>query len=143
MLNALNHVGLTVLSIQDTIDFYSKLTTVEIFEEAVHITGDGVAKVIDVPNPDYRSCMVRIGKRSFELVEHLSSKGNHLVANHNDTCGIHLAFMVEDIESIYQQVKSLGIEPRTAPYTAHDLGGYKAFFFRDINGFQIEIGQVH
>ena len=143
MLKSLNHVGLTVLSIQDTIDFYKKITTVEIYEDAVHISGDGVARVIDVPKPDYKSCMVKIGERNFELVEHGSSVGRHLVANHNDVCGIHLAFMVEDIDSIYQQVKSLGIEPRTEPYTAHDLGGYQAFFFRDINGFQIEIGQVN
>ncbi|WKB50626.1 VOC family protein [Eleftheria terrae] len=140
----MNHVGLTVLSIEDTIRFYKQLTTVEVFEETVHISGDGVGEVINVQKPDYKSCMVRIGNRSFELIEHLSSKGRHLVANHNDVCGIHLAFMVSDIEDIYQRVKTLGIEPTTrAPYTATDLGGYKAFFFRDPNGVQIEIGQVH
>lgn len=143
MLGRMNHVGLTVLSIDDTINFYKKLTTVEIIEAAVRISGEGVSKVIDVADPDYKSCLANIGSRSFELVEHSSSKGKHFIANHNDAGGIHLAFMVEDIEAVYLQVKSLGIEPRTKPYTAHDLGGYKAFFFRDINGFQIEIGQLN
>lgn len=144
MLTAMNHIGLTVLSIEDTIDFYRHLTTVEIFEETVHISGDGVGEVIRVKNPDYKSCMVNIGKRSFELIEHLGSKGKHLVANHNDVCGIHLAFMVSDIDAIYQRIKELGIEPTTQqPFTAHDLGGYKTFFFCDINGVQIEIGQVN
>ncbi|WP_428424284.1 VOC family protein [Methylibium sp.] len=143
MLPALNHVGLTVLSIEDTIGFYKKLTQVEVFEETVHITGDGVGEVINVKQPDYKSCMVRIGNRAFELIEHLGSKGRHLVANHNDVCGIHLAFMVSDIEDIYQRVKNMGLQPTTArPYKAPDLGGYQAFFFRDLNGVQIEIGQV-
>lgn len=142
MLTALNHVGLTVLSIEDTINFYKKLTSVEVFEETVHISGDGVGEVINVNKPDYKSCMVRIGNRAFELIEHLKSKGRHLIANHNDVCGIHLAFMVENIDEIYRAVQSLGLKPTTAqPYVAEDLGGYKAFFFRDLNGVQIEIGQ--
>ena len=144
MLPALNHVGLTVLNIEDTISFYKQLTSVEVFEETVHITGDGVGEVIRVKNPDYRSCMVRIGNRVFELIEHLGSKGRHLVANHNDICGIHLAFMVGNIEDVYRRVKALGFEPTTdQPFTAHNLGGYKAFFFRDLNGVQIEVGQVN
>jgi glyoxylase I family protein len=142
MLTALNHVGLTVLNIEDTINFYKKLTSVEVFEETVHISGDGVGEVINVNEPDYKSCMVRIGNRAFELIEHLKSKGRHLIANHNDVCGIHLAFMVENIDEIYREVQNLGLKPTTAqPYEAESLGGYKAFFFRDLNGVQIEIGQ--
>lgn len=144
MLPTLNHVGLTVRSIEETIHFYKQLTTVEVFEETVHITGDGVGEVIRVKNPDYKSCMVRIGNRAFELIEHLGSKGRHLVANHNDICGIHLAFMVNDIDDVFRRVKALGCEPTTSqPYTAHDLGGYQAFFFRDLNGVQIEVGQIN
>lgn len=143
-LPTLNHIGLTVHSIDETLNFYRKLTSVEIYEESTHICGDGVGEIIKVKKPDYHSCMVRIGNRSFELIEHHSSKGRHLVANHNDVCGIHLAFMVADIENVFQQVKALGIEPTTVePYTAQELGGYKAFFFRDLNGVQIEIGQVN
>lgn len=143
-LPGLNHVGLTVLSIEDTLNFYRQLTSVEIFEETVHISGDGVGEIIRVKNPDYNSCMARIGNRNFELIEHLGSKGKHLVANHNDVCGIHLAFMVNDIDDVFLKVKNLGLEPTTAqPYTAQELGGYKAFFFRDLNGVQIEIGQVN
>ncbi|MFM6907011.1 MAG: VOC family protein [Acinetobacter tjernbergiae] len=144
MLKKLNHIGLTVHNIKDTLDFYKKITTVEIYEEAVHIGGDGVANVIKVTDPDYYSCMARIGGCSFELIEHHTSKGQHLVANHNDVCGIHLAFMVNNIEEIFEQVKKLGIKPTTdAPYTASELDDYKTFFFRDLNGVQVEIGQVN
>ncbi len=88
--------------------------------------------------------MARIGNRNFELIERHNSKGKHLLANHNDVCGIHLAFMVDDIDDVFLRVKELGLEPTTsAPYTAHELGGYKAFFFRDLNGVQIEIGQMN
>ncbi len=143
-LPGLNHVGLTVLSIEETLNFYRQLTTVEIFEESVHISGDGVGEVIRVNKPDYNSCMARIGNRSFELIEHHSSKGRHLVGNHNDVGGIHLAFMVDNIDEVYSKVKALGLEPTTQqPYTATELGGYQAFFFRDLNGVQIEIGQVN
>lgn len=144
MLDTLNHVGLTVLNIDDTLAFYRQLTTVEVFEEAVHITGDGVGAVIDVIKPDYKSCMVRIGRRDFELIEHYSSKGKHIVTHHNDSGGIHLAFMVNNIDEIFARVKAMGITPTTEePYTARELEGYRAFFFRDINDIQIEIGQLH
>jgi len=117
---------------------------VEIYEESTHIGGDGVGKIIAVDKPDYHSCMARIGNRNFELIEHHSSKGRHLYAHHNDVCGIHLAFMVPDIDEVFRRVKALGLEPTIAePYTAHELGGYKAFFFRDLNGVQIEIVQVN
>lgn len=140
----LNHIGLTVHSIEETLDFYRQLTEVEIYENATHINGDGVGRIIAVDKPDYHSCMVRIGHRSFELIEHHSSKGRHLYAYHNDVCGIHLAFMVDDIDAVFQRVKAMGVEPTTSePYTANELGGYKAFFFRDLNGVQIEIGQVN
>ncbi|GKT24596.1 VOC family protein [Acidovorax sp. SUPP3334] len=140
----LNHIGLTVHSIEETLNFYRQLTDVEIYEESTHIGGDGVGKIIAVDKPDYHSCMARIGNRNFELIEHHSSKGRHLYAHHNDVCGIHLAFMVSDIDEVFRRVKALGLEPTTAePYTAHELGGYKAFFFRDLNGVQIEIGQIN
>ena len=140
----LNHIGLTVYSIDKTIEFYRKLTSVEIYEESTHISGDGVGNVIKVEKPDYHSCMVRIGNRNFELIEHHSSKGKHLMGYHNDVCCIHLAFMVDNIDDVFQQVKALGVEPTTAqPYTAHELEGYRAFFFRDPNGIQVEIGQVN
>lgn len=87
-LPTLNHIGLTVHSIDETLDFYRNLTSVEIYEESTHISGDGVGEIIKVEKPDYHSCMARIGNRSFELIEHHSSKGKHLVANHNDVCGI-------------------------------------------------------
>ncbi|MGX0891167.1 glyoxylase I family protein [Pseudomonas sp. ADAK2 TE3594] len=144
MLAAMNHIGLTVLSIDETIKFYRQLTTVEVYEEAVHVSGDGVGQVINVKQPDYKSCMVRIGRRDFELIEHYSSKGRHVVTNHNDAGGIHLAFMVENIDEIFERVTALGLKPTTdKPYTARELGGYQAFFFRDINDVQIEIGQIN
>ena len=90
LLPNLNHIGLTVHSIDETITFYRQLTTVEVYEESAHISGDGVGEVINVARPDYHSCMVRIGNRNFELIEHHSSKGKHLFAHHNDVCGIHL-----------------------------------------------------
>ncbi|MEG4634744.1 VOC family protein [Microcoleus sp. AR_TQ3_B6] len=127
----------------ETLEFYRKLTVVEIYEESTHISGDGVGEIIKVEEPNYHSCMVRIGNRNFELIEHHSSKGRHLVANHNDVCGIHLAFMVNDIDDVFKRVKALGIEPTTKqPYATNQLGGYRAFFFRDLNGVQIEVGQV-
>lgn len=139
----MNHIGLTVHSIEATLDFYRKFTTVDVFEDATHIDSDDVGPVIGVKTPDYHSCMVRIGDRNFELIEHHASKGRHLVANHNDVCGIHLAFMVDNIDEVFQQVLKLQLQPTTAaPYVAQELGGYKAFFFRDLNGVQIEIGQV-
>lgn len=144
ILPKLNHIGLTVHSIEKTLDFYRQLTNVEIYEEATHISGDGVGKIIAVENPDYHSCMTRIGNQNFELIEHHSSKGQHLFAHHNDVGGIHLAFMVQDIDDVFHRVKTFGIEPTTSePYTALELGGYKAFFFRDLNGVQVEIGQVN
>ena len=141
ILEKMNHVGITVFSIDETLNFYRQITSVEIYEPSVHISGEGVGKVIEVEKPDYNSCMVAIGGRTFELIEHFSSKGRHLLAKHNDVCGIHLAFMVPNIEEVYEKVKNLGIKPITSPYTAESLDGYKAFFFRDINGIQIEIGQ--
>ncbi|WP_394706518.1 VOC family protein [uncultured Hydrogenophaga sp.] len=88
--------------------------------------------------------MARIGNRNFELIERHSFKGRHLYEHHNDVCGNHLAFMVSDIDDVFRRMKALGLEPTIAePYTAHVLGGYKAFFFRDPNGAQIEIGQVN
>jgi glyoxylase I family protein len=139
----MNHIGLTVHSIEATLDFYRQFTTVEVFEDATHICGEGVGRVIEVDAPDYHSCMVRIGDRSFELIEHHDSKGRHLMARHNDVCGIHLAFMVDNIEEVFRHVVRLDLQPTTsAPYTAQELGGYKAFFFRDLNGVQVEIGQV-
>lgn len=144
MLETLNHVGLTVLNIEETLAFYRQLTTVEIYEEAVRISGDGVGQVINVRQPDYTSCMVRIGQRDFELIEHHSSKGRHIISQHNDSGGIHLAFMVDNIDEVFARVKAMGITPTTEqPYTARELEGYRAFFFRDINNVQIEIGQIH
>ena len=144
ILPKLNHIGLTVHSIEKTLDFYRQLTNVDIYEEATHISGDGVGKIIAVEKPDYHSCMARIGNQNFELIEHHSSKGRHLFAYHNDVCGIHLAFMVQDIDEVFRRVNTLGIVPTTSePYTALELGGYKAFFFRDLNGVQVEIGQVN
>lgn len=140
----LNHVGLTVLNIEDTLAFYRQLTTVEVYEEPVHVSGDGVGAVIHVIRPDYLSCMARIGGREFELIEHFASKGRHVVTQHNDSGGMHLAFTVDNLDEVFARIKAMGITPTTtAPYTAHDLEGYRAFFFRDINDIQIEIAQTY
>ncbi len=143
ILPALNHFGLTVHSLRETLDFYKKITTVEVYEEKVRITGEGVGEVIQVEKPDYDSCLVRIGGANFELIEHFSSKGGSAVGKHNEIGGIHLAFMVKDIDYVYDKLKELGIETTyDGPYTAENLGGYRTLFFKDINGISVEVGQI-
>lgn len=144
VLPSINHIGITVTSIFDTIEFYKKFTDVEIFEKPTRIRGEGVGDVICVSSPDYDSCMVRIGNQSLELIEHHSSKGVHIIANHNDVGGVHLAFMVQDITLAFGAITAMGIKTTTnEPYDALELDGYKSFFFRDINGIQVEVGEVY
>lgn len=140
-MKCINHIGLTVHSIEQTIRFYEQLTTVEIYGEALRITEAGVAAVIGVPQPDYVSCMVRIGKREFELIEHAGSKGQDTNGGHNNVGAVHLAFMVDDIDDTFAKVRNVGAEPTTsAPYHSSDVEGYRTFFFRDPNGILVEVG---
>jgi len=144
ILQNLSHVGMTVHNIAETISFYRKLTSVEICAGPIHINDDLAGTVILVDKPDFHSCIVRIGDRNFELIEHHSSRGRAIIGNHNDVGGVHLAFMVEDIDRAFEAVKELGLIPTTkSPYTSQQLGGYRAFFFRDTNGFQVEVGQLN
>ena len=143
LLPQLNHVGITVDSIEDTIDFYRRITTVEVVAGPTRIAEEAVGDVIRVKRPNFRSCVVRIGTRGFELVQHDTSKGDRIMGRHNNVGGVHLAFMVENIESVMQSVKDLGITTTASePYSSATLNGYKTFFFEDVNGYMVEIGQM-
>ena len=145
-LRAVNHIGIPVRDLDRSLEFYTKLTGQEpMFVEPMY--GPGLANGANVPDAEVRFAMIQIDNTVLELLEYTQPKGEPFNQNNNDVGSIHIAFTVEDIDAVYADLKSKGVEFNAPPHEftkadgAPDVIGAKFAYLKDPDGIQLELNQ--
>jgi catechol 2,3-dioxygenase-like lactoylglutathione lyase family enzyme len=138
-LRGVNHVGVTVRSLDDALDFYHEVFGLEpaLVTEAA---GPPIAEMFQVPDAAFRVAFMPIGNTVWELVEY-RTPGRTTRPNHNDVGGMHACLEVSDILAAFARLAEHGVAVPDAPLEIPEgpMAGAKVAYVRDPNGVQLEL----
>jgi len=98
MLNKIEHIGIAVTSIEESLPFYTEVLGLEL------------VGIEEVPDQKLRVAFLKIGQSNIELLEPTSTDATVARFIENRGPGIHhVAFAVDDVAKELEAVKSKGI----------------------------------
>ena len=93
-----------------------------------------------------RVVQMQLGEEVIELTEYISPQGNPipLDSRSNDLWFQHMAIVVKDMSSAYQQLQQHNVQhvstfPQKLPDYIEAAAGIEAFYFRDFDGHNLEL----
>lgn len=137
-----HHTGFTVRSLERSIAFYRDLLGFELIFQW-NPKAPYLGELVGYPDVDMHSAIMRIPNSdvSLELLEYRGIPQTAVdMANGNIGNG-HIAFYVDDLDSIYERLTKGGVKSVSAPVTptiGPNRGG-KAVYMIDPDGFRIEL----
>ena len=142
MVNDFLHVGISVRNLEESVKFYTEILGMQEGIRAYH-KGETISRVVAVENTEVEVCYVTKGKHRLELIEYKNkdkAKLNDTYKSQDDPGLVHIAFIVDDVEEIYQKIKDLGYEFNSPPRVTRE-NGPKIAFFRGPDNVIIELYQ--
>ena len=137
----MNHTGLVVSDMERSLTFYRD--TLGFKEELNAIReGPGISEVVGFP--DARLHIVYLGtgdlKHSVELIQYLNPPGGRVApTNRNDVGATHLGIVVDDLDSVYQELSAKGVKFLTPPVQRESsIYGRKVCYLQDPDGNWLE-----
>lgn len=143
MLTGFHHTSLTVSDLEQSIRFYSMLGLEVVMQQESQsqylkdITGFPDAHIkqahLGLPGSGHR----------LELFEYVRPRGQPARSRNCDPGNTHLAFLVDDLQAMYDTLAGRGVEMVSPPIpitTGVNTGG-SGLYLRDPDGFTIELFQ--
>jgi catechol 2,3-dioxygenase-like lactoylglutathione lyase family enzyme len=145
---AVFHTGLTVSDLERSIAFYRDVLGFELVQQW-DSAQPYLRTILGFPDADLRIALLRLPSATgpsghhIELLEYRSPRG---VRGDPRTCNpgnAHVAFMVEDLDTVYTELRARGVRFRSAPVEiAHGRHkGAKAVYFLDPDDITLELVQ--
>lgn len=142
-LRRVNHVGVPVRSLDETIAWYKDIFDIE---PRFRLSGGGaeIEAVVDVEGAVMDCAFFVIGNTGIEFIEYLEPKGRDFELRNCDVGAMHICFEVDDLQAVYERLKAHGVEFSTPPRDTTDgpLEGLAFVYFRDLQGLQFELFQL-
>jgi len=136
-------VSITVTNLERAIQFYEGVLHFKKTSE--YTLNAAAAKSLFEVNENIKVATLKLGEESIELWE-CKTPGRAIPtdARSNDLSFQHIAIVVSDMEAAYQQLRKAKVQfVSTAPQTLPDYlpaaAGISAFYFRDLDGHNLEI----
>ena len=139
MIKGFNHVGVSVADLERSIAFYRDVFGLEQACPAFPFGGPNYARIMDLPDPRGRMCVMAGGGLQLELFEFAQPEPaakdpNHSVADRGLT---HFGVDVDDIEAAFARMQAQGV--RFHSPVLQFPGGMKAAYGRDPDGNVFEL----
>lgn len=132
-----DHIGLTVPSIEDAIEFYCGALGCSLLEKFEPGTNPDVRRLVGVADADLRGAMVRTpGGDSIELVEYRHPRLPKAVMETTTPSAVHVALRVDSIDDVLQRICKAGATAVSAPV---QLGVGRFVYCRDPFGIMLEL----
>ena len=145
ILKKVHHVGFTVDSIDRSAKFYKDVLGMEeVFK--FNPQGAYIETLTGYPNVNLHSVILRVPDSDFflELLEYQNVLKVGIDHGNANPGIAHIAFYVDDLDSIYKKLEFLGVKsvsPPVIPTMGPNLGG-KAVYMIDPDGYRIELIEI-
>jgi catechol 2,3-dioxygenase-like lactoylglutathione lyase family enzyme len=142
------HTGLTVSDLDRSIAFYRDLLGLELIAQW-DSSQPYLRTVVGYPDAELRIALLRIPRpgdgpgHHVELLEYRRPRGARGDANTYNPGNAHIAFMVEDLDATYADLKARGVRFKSAPVpVTHGRNtGAKAVYLFDPDDITLEMIQ--
>ena len=140
---AMHHTSLTVSDLERSIAFYTNLGLEVLLRQTPG--GTYLQKITSFPDAHIKQAHLSLpgGGHNLELFEYVSPPGQPVRSRNCDPGNTHLAFVVDELDAVYERLVQDGVEFVSPPITI-DAGantGAKGLYLRDPDGFTIELFQ--
>ena len=117
------HVGISVRDLEASIKFYTELLGFDL-ERRTQNSGAKVSRVVGIPNASLNIAILKKDNIYLELIDYQNEDAKKAIHyKRQDEPGlIHIAFSFNDIDPVYNKIKSLGYEFSSAPMVTRESG---------------------
>jgi catechol 2,3-dioxygenase-like lactoylglutathione lyase family enzyme len=139
-----HHTSYTISNLERSLEFYVGLLGCELLWQR-EISDKYFCDIVGFPECTVRAAHLSIpgSEHVIELFQYVSPEGKPMDLQPNNPGSSHLAFVVEDLSVVYEQLKAKGVNFRTPPVTIDagvNKGGYGVYIL-DPDGITMELFQ--
>jgi len=142
MIRSAEHFSFTVSNIEDTLHFFRDLLGLKA-TPIIDLEDEGVQKIIGMPGASLRISNVQIpDKKSIELIEYVKPKGKAVDLNTSNPGVAHIAFSVDTIDQMYEDLSKKGVAFVSPPVWApgnDGKGRWAVCYLRGPDGITLEL----
>jgi catechol 2,3-dioxygenase-like lactoylglutathione lyase family enzyme len=142
MIRSAEHFSFTVSNLNDTLHFFCDLLGLKA-TPIIDVEDEGVQKIIGMPGASLRISNVEIpDKKSIELIEYVKPKGKALDLNTSNPGVAHIAFSVDNIDLMYEDLSKKGVPFVSPPVWApgnDGKGRWAVCYLRGPDGITLEL----
>ncbi len=144
MVNYVQHFGLTVSNLDEALHFFRDLLGLEA-TEVRETSGERPEIILGIKGASLRLAIVKVPDgNNIEVIEYLNPKGTKLDLRTCNPGVPHIAFVVDDIQKMYEDLGAKGVKFVNPPYwggTSVAGPGWGVCFLRGPDGISIELMQ--
>lgn len=142
--SVVNHVGITVSNLDESVKFYEALTGTKIANRD-EIGGKRMAQTQGLDDTLIKYANVHLENINIDLLEYVKPKSEKASYSNEQISAMHMCFEVEDIDAAVARLRAIGVEPDGEPITFQEEDGLKSAFgtgvayFTDPDGTNLEL----
>jgi catechol 2,3-dioxygenase-like lactoylglutathione lyase family enzyme len=136
----LNHVGLTVKNLDDSVKFYREVAGMTV-ETMFELENGGFAKLTRNPAASIKGAMVYAGAFRLQLLEYIAGGGPPQKIHHNNVGSPHMSFGVADVDAKYREVQAIPWA-KIISDIVEVVPRFRSFYVEDPDGVPVEFYQM-
>jgi len=145
MVKSVQHFGLTVSNLDEARHFFHDLLGLEA-TEVRETSGERPEIILGIPGVSLRLCLFKLPDgNNLEVIEYLNPRGTKLDLRTCNPGVPHIAFIVDDIQKMYEELSAKGVKFVNPPYWGGESvagPGWGVCFLRGPDGISIEFMQA-
>ncbi|WP_294976493.1 VOC family protein [uncultured Leuconostoc sp.] len=142
--SVINHIGITVSNLENSIIFYEALTGKKIANKD-EIGGKRMAETQGLDDTLIKFANLHLDNVNIDILEYVEPTPSKAHYSNGQISAMHLCFEVDDIDAAVARLKTIGVDPDGKPIFFETQDGLKSGFgtgvayFTDPDGTNLEL----